>query len=1183
MYKSTIFILIFILVISNCFSQKYNYKDNIGSNGLHVLESKSDLIKLGFAIDAFELKEIIVEEIQMTKINWGNSFLPGKEGFPELPSITKNIVIPNDAQINLEFISKSQDQINHLIIHPVAKTPGELQKPFIAKRGVCYLEDEFYPKSPIQISYTEIRGLKIARISIIPFQYNPVKQELVINKNIDIELNISSKSNEYGEDRYRSTYWDQILADVIFNFEALPPIDYYASKSPDEDGCELLIICPNNTEFTNWADTIKLFRNEQGISTKIITTEQMGGNDTTSIKQFIRNAYESWNPVPSAILILGDHQIDDSGILSRVYNDHPEDGFYVGDNYYVDLTDNELPDIVLGRIPARDHEELKIMIKKYINYELSPPLEHSYYHTPLMGCGYQTNRWFQMCTESISGYMRQALGKEPLRVDEFIYWEDPPDPNTDPWSTAANSDLPINYFGTNGLNYIPYAPVNCGPWGEGSADDIIAQLELGSFATIIRDHGWNLGYSAPNFHVRDLEKLDNSDFPTFLFSIACYNGAFNYYEYSIIEELLLHSKGGIYGGMAATTWSWSFYNDCILWGTIDNLWQGFLPDYGNNNIPHREFKPAFGLASGKYYMNNSNWISGDTLKRITNRIWTYFGDPFTNVYTSAPMNNPVQHPFSLDDTSHSMEIEAEPLSLVCLSIDGEIIAKSFTNDVGKAILEFTPQEIHTKFKIVVTKQNYFRYEEDIYVIPEHGPYLVLKEMHRVDENNNGQLEYNETLSLDIRLRNYGHDASEKIKIVFSGEEEYYQFKTELDYTLCEIPANHEKRLYNVIEFQTDIDIPDQYCFNIYYQSEDTSIIPNNFLSFQANAPKFHFLPMEITEIKGNDDHYPDPGETLSIELNCINIGHATYPESKFGIQISSPFISTMLNDSIIPEVPAIDTMKIIYQMEIPQSIDSLSIFQCIHHWESSTIPLTNEQYFFTGKITEDFETGDLEKLNWYLEGDKDWEVNNSYSEDGEYSVQINNLDDNQKASLNLDYFFGGDFEISFFIQMITEEDFDLLSFYVNDSLIQSWSGFSLFDFNSKQNIMIPKGQNKLTWEYSKNDDISYGMDAVWLDRIILPPIDSISGLGLQEIENKNYINISPKPSNGDITISNNHSFTIEYFEITGINGQLLRRNHNKILPYSETSIHLNDLNSGCYIIRFISSNDEIIIDKLIIN
>lgn len=245
------------------------------------------------------------------------------------------------------------------------------------------------------------------------------------------------------------------------------------------------------------------------------------------------------------------------------------------------------------------------------------------------------------------------------------------------------------------------------------------------------------------------------------------------------------------------------------------------------------------------------------------------------------------------------------------------------------------------------------------------------------------------------------------------------------------------------------------------------------------------------------------------------------------------------------------------------------------------MPLYNDQYFFTGRVIEDFETGNLEKFHWYLEGDKDWEINNQSSSDGDYSAIISDLDHNQKASINLDYYFGADSYIWFSVQIISEKN-DILCFYVNDSLIQSWLSPIFFGFGPEQKVLIPKGQNKLSWEYSKNESISIGSDAVWIDRIILPPIDSIPGLGFQEIKYNDYINISPMPTKGLINIKNNHTSPINMIEIIGMDGQLVQQIKENFQPNTRSSIDLAHLAKGCYILKLISSKGEIFTDKLII-
>lgn len=1184
MNKQTTILLIILFTISNCYSQKHYYNGNISKDGLRIIESKSKLIRLSFAIEEFVLQNTKVENTSMSRIIWGNAFLPGKEGFPELPSVTKNLVIPNDAEVEIIISKSEKEKKGNIIIAPAAKTPGELQAPFEAKRGGQYQTDSFYPESPIQYSITEIRGFKVVRVSVVPFQYNAVSKELIINKNLDIEIKISSKSQKYGENRFRSIFWDQVFADIIYNYNDIPPIDYHKSRSfRKEDGCDFLILSPNKSEFLQWADTIRRFRNEQGIYTKIITTEEIGSNNPDVIHDFIEEIYQTWNPVPSAILILGDHHNGNDGVLSYSFHDHPEPvTSYATDNYYIDFTNNDLPDIVIGRIPANNEMELQVMIKKYINYETSPPTKYSFYKNPLSICGYQSNLWFQMCSESISGYMRQALGKNPIRINELCNWSIENSPLTDPWSFAPNTELPLNYFGQNGLAYIPLKPADVGPWGGGNADDIISAIDSGSFMVLLRDHGGSEYFAVPEFTIEDAKRLNNPHYPTHFFSMACFNGSFNYGYPSLIETLYGHNQGGIISGTAASTWSWSFYNDCITWGMFDNLWPGFMPDNGYETIAFREFRPAFGLAASKYYMMNSNWITNDIRKIITSRIWHHFGDPFGIIYTSVPMENTVDHVYSITNDVTSIEVEAEPLSLVGLSVDGELLCSSITNDIGKTTLNFQNQELFTKLKLVITKQNFLRYEEDIYVVPDEGPYLVFKG-HKLnqDANQNGQLDYNETVSVDIKLRNYGVNncIDAQMKIIENGE--FYQILNQTITEIDEIPANTEIVLENILEFQTDLNIPDQFKCQFQYEFENTAHLLNGHFSIIANSPVLYYHPMQFEEIIGNENNVPEPGETINVMVQLNNIGHSTLIESEINIENLNPLIDISNYQTTIDQVLAGDSLIITYQMEISEEAGNQISYVNKYHIESIDHKIfTKDHYFNMGFIIEDFESGNFDQFDWHFEGDREWEITSDFVHEGDFSATIQGLDDNEEASLILDYFIYDDNNIKFYYQVSSQTNKDFLSFYVDTTLIYKWSNLHLF--GSSQEFLVPKGLHSLKWVYKKDEESSGGLDAVWLDYIMLPPGTKPTGVDFVDNEKQGGQFFYPNPSSDYIIISNDKHETIESMSLINIQGQVFYTEEINCKPNSNYHINLHGIKPGIYVVEITFVDQTSNRNKLII-
>ena len=98
--------------------------------------------------------------------------------------------------------------------------------------------------------------------------------------------------------------------------------DFFNMPRADEigerrDGCDYLIITPNDPSIKEWADTLRNFREVQGIITKVMTMDEVGSNHPDSLKAFLLYTYEEWNPAPAAVLLLGDYAADPTqGITS---------------------------------------------------------------------------------------------------------------------------------------------------------------------------------------------------------------------------------------------------------------------------------------------------------------------------------------------------------------------------------------------------------------------------------------------------------------------------------------------------------------------------------------------------------------------------------------------------------------------------------------------------------------------------------------------------------------------------------------------------------------------------------------------------------------------------------------------------------------------------------------------------
>ena len=1149
----------FTLFLSN--AQQFSFPENEGGEGLKLISSKQESIKLSYAIHQFDLSPITIEGESMLHLNHGLTLLPGKEGAPELPFIGGNILIPEGATVKLVLLSSEKEVYHNVSISPSAAIPFDTESEIPASKGLEYNENTLYPSQAMQVETTEIRGMNIASIGISPFQYNPVTKELIAYKNMEFELQISNSKGNYGEERFRSPFWDQILSDLVLNSNDIPKIDYkQRNKSTKEAGCEYLIVIQNNEDFIAWADTIRRFRNEQGIYTKVVTIDEIGGNDVNTIDNYFEDVYANWNPVPSAVLILADYDEGDNGITS-IRRVHPYEGTYISDNDYADVTGNNLPDFVFARITARDNEELEVMIHKFTNYELNPPTLESFYNEPITALGWQTERWFQICSETIGGYMTHELGKTPNRINALYEGN----PNTDPWSTASNTYSVLNYFGVNGLGYIPSSPSELGNWTGGTSTDVINGINSGAFILQHRDHGNYSGWGEPSFNSSHIGNLTNADLLTHVFSINCQTGQFDEGNNSFGEKFHRHSEGGALSVTAPTQVSYSFVNDAFVWGMYDNMWPDFMPDYGGSLIPERDFRPAFGAASGKYFLYSTSWASN--MKTITYRLFHHHGDAFNIVYTEVPEENPVAYEIGITNDLTAIDVQAAPYSLVGLSVEGEFISNGICDENGTVSIDFPAQNPATIIKIVITKQNYFRHEGQILVVPAEGPYVVAtsQEINDVDANDNGVIEYNENIFLDFSIKNIGVELAEDVVITLSTNDEYITLSDDTE-DLGNLNPGQEITVEQAFSFTVPVEIPDAHMISFVFSATNGTDVWESEFKLTAYAPNLEFTVISFEEITGNGNGFLDPGETAIASFKTSNTGHISFPPGNSTLSTNSSYITI---DADVHNFESIDPGEVIiteFEITTSASTPPSSIASINNQTNADPFAFDKEMYFNIGLVVEDWENENFSKFNWQFEGDANWEITEDYVEEGDFSAKITDLNDSESSSIYLDYNLISEHEISFYAQVSCQEDKDYFNFYIDDEIQASWTGLVLF----KQFIFpVSEGIHTFKWEYIKDANGSSGLDAAWLDFIILPPGNTITSS--QEINKlESFISAFPNPANDELNIISENNDILNY-HIFNSQGQVIYTNQMQ----KETKIDVSNYQTGIYIIKFQSRNGEL--------
>lgn len=902
------------------FSQHFSYSDSWNNEGFNLVNSSSENTTVNFSIQSWTLGEVSINRELMQNISLPGHFLPNDEGMPDLPGSGRYIAIPQGSTAHLNIISMQTEILTGINIAPAPRIPKTTDNEPLqfAKNEAVYNSNDFYPADPIKLSEpTQIRGVDAVMLGITPFQYNPVTKELKVIRNLEVEIVFEGGNGLFGDDRLRSRWWDPLLADMFLNYDQVAlagqsPVGGHRSAvaghrsavggQRDFVGYEYLIISPQDATFLAWADTISRFRNRQGILTGIVTTAEIGGNSVAAIESYINNAYNTWEIPPAAILILGDYGTTGATVISPIW-----DNYCASDNIFADVNNDDLPDIVIARIMAQNATHLETMINKFIGYETNPPVDTAYYNHPVTALGWQTERWFQVCIEVVGGFFRNVLGKDPVRVNAVYDGN----PNSDPWSTAPNTSTVMNYFGPNGLGYIPSSPSALGGWSGGNANQINAALNEGSFLLLHRDHGFEQGWGEPAYSNGSMSGLDNENL-TFVYSVNCLTGKFNYSGECFAESFYRRPQRA-YGIIAASEVSYSFVNDTYVWGAFDNMWPEFMPSYGSTPAP-RGLLPAFSNAAGKFFLEQSGWPYNTGNKEVTYHLFHHFGDAFSTLYSEVPQELLVVHNDVVMGASPTFTVQADTLSFIALSVDGQIIGTA--EGTGSPVeVSIIPQLPGTLVDIIVTKTNYFRYETSLDVISPNSPYVVYSAYDWNDDNgnNDGLLDYAETGMLSLTISNIGNILAENVNVVLSSADTSVTITDNLEYAGT-IQGNQSIVLPDAFTVDVADNITDGQMVSFQVTIDDGDSTWYSDFYIQAHAPVLEFISYTINDEGGNNNGRIDPGENADIHVNIANNGSSAASGVETALSCTDSWISVNSSSQISGIINAQENSELVFNV-----------------------------------------------------------------------------------------------------------------------------------------------------------------------------------------------------------------------------------------------------------------------------
>jgi hypothetical protein len=865
---------------------------------------------------------MVTEDIVKNEIIYQTLFIPGggktcNLGWPELPTFGRFVAVPFGAEPQIEVLDYSLQSLSGYNVYPVQEQlvdKGEAPPPEFVKDVDFYQQNEFYPDRMAFVEEPKIiRGCPVSLFILFPVQYNPATKELRVCSYMRVRISFVGGSGVFIDPAHRSPYFEPLYQNLLLNYSSLGTPSLLGGKS--DTGCDFLIITHPN--FQAWAESLAFWKNQSGISTWVRNTTQTG-SDTGSIRNYIQNAYTTWTPPPSFVLLIGDAEF----IPVFYRTTHPYDGYKTGTDLYYSTVEGSdwFPDIYMGRISVDSASQARTVVTKILNYERNPiSTPTSFYNNVLVAGYFQDDYspydWEDRFFIKTSEVVRDFLLSQGYSVERC-------------YDKTSGSNPCCYYYGD---------PLPPGLTWNGNAVQISNAINNGVFLVNHRDHGSTDGWGDPQYLVSNVNGLANGDKLPVVFSINCETGHFDnetdasgnntpYNSVCFCEAFQRKANGGAVGVFGLTRVSYSGYNDELCKGLYDGMWTNFDPSYPNAGSTHPIYSPLFRMGAvlnfGKFWMYDKYYLTGGsgypwgadlTETKITFEMGHWFGDPTLEIWTSIPESLDVTHPEFVvlggAPFPVTVNLNGQPVKdgLVCLIKDTEVYEVGRTDSTGEVTLypfPLTPGNA----ELTITAHNAFPYETTLPVVG--GAYIVFDRWYVDDDssdeslgNSDGDVDLGETIELPIVLKNMGDSTALNVVATLSTTNPFITL-TDNQETYGNIPAHDTVRCPDDFGFVVSPQIEDstQVTFQLDITATNDSWIYRD-LSLLVHAPVLVYDSKIINEIGGNGNGEPDPGETCNMTVNLKNEGSQKAVQVSADLICNDPYLTVTASNSGYPDIP----------------------------------------------------------------------------------------------------------------------------------------------------------------------------------------------------------------------------------------------------------------------------------------
>jgi len=1031
----------------------------------------------------FEMPEIVALDDGYSSILYKDAKNFGDEGTPKIPHFSLSTLLPPGCEIeNVKIVSQTfYAAVDGISIQasarqfPLSKMPGNDEYKVVPNQEI-YSSNQPFPANPIEnISTHFLAGHAIGSFSICPISFIPADQQVDFLKEIVLEISLTSTSNAVEAQKFlrNSTIIENRINNIVDNPEALSDYSYDASQ--DDGEMDILLITQNS--FVASFEPYISFKESTGFVCGIKTTEEIyseysGQDNQEKIRNCIIDFYENYGI--SYVILGGDGDgggtgqeiIPHRGFWDNAYGENeydiPADIYYSnldgnwntdGDNKWGEPNEADLySELSIGRVCADNTSKVLNHVNKLQLYQNAPVVDdiekalflgELLWNDPTWGGDYKDE-----VADGSSNHGYTTVGLSDNITCTRLYERDMSWSKQDIFNQASN-------VGVNLRNHLGHSNVDYNMLMYNS------DLTTSNFQNNGITRGFMIGYSQ-----------------------GCYNGAFDN-----------RGTGGYEGDCFSEKITTIATADVATIGNSRYGWGQHSSTDGASQYFDRQFYDAIfgediteiGTANADSKEDNVPFINGSAIRWCFYEL-NLFGDPSMDIWTATPTDFAAQYPASMPIGSNQFAVQTYvPFARVALVQEGVLIGRGLADEFGEVIVNmFSPVVNPLPISISIIGHNKNRHQNNIVVVSDE-PYVIFdsKVINDNAGNGNGMLDYGEDVSLSVGLKNVGNQPTTGVVATISTENPYVTFT---DNTEPYGDFDPEEVIYieDAFAFSVSSNVPDgeNIAFTIAAESGETSW--ESYFSIIAHAPVLNIVEFEILGNGGID-----PGETTDVSIIVKNSGSCEAADAFADLSSISPYLSINSGSQSLGNINPDGSVDAIFSITAASGTPIGQVADLIFDITAANdYNVVETKYVTIGIIFEDFESGDFTSFDWTFSGNANWQVVNTNAYEGVYCAKSGSIGNNAESILILELEVLSSGEISFFKKVSCEDDpggagYDYLAFSIDNSEKGKWDGEVSW---SEEVFTVSAGSHTFKWTYHKDGYVTGGSDCVWIDYIVLPPI-----------------------------------------------------------------------------------------------